>query len=459
MRMSQWLRQLLCDVPKPPSPNGSNRYSATRLRTLSSFCREDTGSVAITVAVCLTAILSIMGLAIDVGQLRLAKQRLQMTADAAALAGALELSSCGATSNCTALTTAAQSSLTENGLTGSVLLKNCAAGSSTQLTITVNNGPCALGSANADNGDTRFVETVISQPHSTYFIGVLGIKSVVITARAEAALAASKYCVYTLGTSGTDILLNGSANFTMQNCSVVDDSTSPQALLMNGPTQLNAKAIGIVGNYLLNGGTVSPTPTTGISAVGDPLSSLVAPTFTAGSCLANPVVNGSVTRTLGPAVAGGTVCYNGLTVNGGPTVTLTPGLYIINGAFISNMSSAGSISGTGVTFYFPVGGSYTDNGSGTLNLSAPLSGTYNGILFDQARSNTQQMTFNGSATSTLQGIFYLPSASLLLNGSVNTTLYTSLVVNSLTLNGSGTLKDYALVNHSSPLLSGAVLAQ
>ena len=444
-------------VTLPPCFKASQPVS---FRSPSGLWKEEAGSVAITVAVALTAILGIMGLAIDVGQLRLAQQRLQMAADATALAAALELGHCGATPNCTALTAAAQSALTENGLTGSTLLTNCAAGNSTRLTITVNNGPCALGSTNIDNGNTSFVETVISQPHPTSFIGVLGISSVLISARAEAARAPSKYCVYTLGALGTDILLNGSATFTMQNCGVIDDSSSSQALLLNGSPQLRASNVGIVGSYLVNGGgSVSPRPVTGIAPVSDPLSSLAAPSFTPGSCLANPIVNGSVTRTLGPAVSGGTVCYDGLTINGGPTVTLTPGLYIINGAFVSNMSSAGSISGTGVTFYFPPGGSYTDNGSGTLDLSAPLSGTYNGILFDQDRANIQQMTFNGSATSTLRGIFYLPSANLLMNGSTGTTLYTSLVVKTMTLNGSGTLQDYAMINHASPLTTGAVLTQ
>ena len=63
-----------------------------------------------------------MGLAIDVGQLRLAKQQLQMTADAAALAGALELSSCGGSANCSVLKAAAQDALTENNLGASTLL-------------------------------------------------------------------------------------------------------------------------------------------------------------------------------------------------------------------------------------------------------------------------------------------------------------------------------------------------
>lgn len=71
-----------------------------RLRRLT---RGDSGSVAVMVAISLVPIFGMMGLAIDVGQLRFAKQRLQMTADAAALAGALELNTCGATADCSAI--------------------------------------------------------------------------------------------------------------------------------------------------------------------------------------------------------------------------------------------------------------------------------------------------------------------------------------------------------------------
>jgi Flp pilus assembly protein TadG len=55
------------------------------------------------VAISLVPIFGMMGLAIDVGQLRFAKQRLQMPANAAASAGALELNACGATADWSAL--------------------------------------------------------------------------------------------------------------------------------------------------------------------------------------------------------------------------------------------------------------------------------------------------------------------------------------------------------------------
>jgi uncharacterized membrane protein len=52
--------------------------------------RSGSGSVTVLTAVSLVAVLGLMGLAMDVGQIRLAKQRLQLVADAAALAGALD---------------------------------------------------------------------------------------------------------------------------------------------------------------------------------------------------------------------------------------------------------------------------------------------------------------------------------------------------------------------------------
>ncbi len=434
----------------PPPPEGC-------LPSRCAFVQEESGSISVMLAVSLIAVLGTMGLAIDVGQMYVAKQRLQTSADAAALAGALELSYCGVTANCAALQTAAQAALNENKLSGSTLLTNCATGSTTQLTLTVNNGPCALGTQNPHNGNVSYVETVISQPQQTYFLRLVGVSSARISVRAEAGRASSASCIYTLGTSGTDLLLNGTGSITLQTCGIVDDSSSSQALLINGNATLAAKSIKIVGSYLVNGrGSVTPSPVTRVASTTDPLASLAAPSFSSGLCNKNPNVVGG-NSTLGPSVAGGTICYNGLTVTGNATVTLTPGLYIINGAMQLNGSY--SMTGTGVTFYFPPGGSYTDNGNGTLNLAAPTSGTYNGILFYQSQSNSNQMTFNGATKSTLDGIFYLPGASLLMNGASTATLYTSIVAKSLTFNGDLNLNDYAAINPSSPLASGAVLTQ
>lgn len=401
------------------------------------------------VALSMLSMLGIIGFSIDVGQLRLAKQHLQMTADAAALAGALELGQCSQ-ANCPVLQAAAQAALTENQLPGSKLLSNCATGDATQLTVTVNNGPCAV-SGNPHNNNASYVEVVVSQPQPTYFAGVLGIPSVLITARSEAALGATQNCVYALGTTGPDIFLNGAGSVTISNCGIVDNSSSSNALFVNGQYSLTAKSIGVVGGVYVNGpSSVSPAPTTGIPPATDPLASLDPPSFSAGSCMKDPGINGQST-TLGPG------CYNGLSINGGGTVTFTSGVYIVNGPLQFN--NTGTINATGATFYLPPGASALVNGGGTLNLSAPTSGTYDGILFYQSRNNSQQVTFNGSATSTIKGILYLPNANLLMNGSSNNKIYTALIVKSVTLNGTVTIGDYAKVNSSSPLGSGAVLAQ
>ena len=411
------------------------------------FLKDEGGSVAVMVALSMLSMLGIMGFAIDVGQLRLAKQHLQMTADAAALAGALELGQCSQ-ANCPVLQAAAQAALTENQLPGSTLLSNCATGNTTHLNITVNNGPCAV-SGNPHNNNTSYVEVVIFQPQPTYFAGVLGIHSVPITVRAEAALGATQNCIYALGKTGYDVFLNGAGTVTISNCGILDNSSSASALLVNGSFNLTAKSIGVVGGVTVNGSSsVSPAPTTGVPQVTDPLASLQPPSFSAGSCVNYPAISSSTT--LGPG------CYNGLTINGG-TVTLNPGVYIVNGAL--SINGAPTISGTGVTFYFPPGASAQINGGGTINLVAPTSGTYDGILFYQNPSNSAQMLINGAGTINMKGIMYLPDANLTFNGSFNTELYANLVVSSVLFNGSVTIGDYASVNSSSPLGSGAVLAQ
>ena len=171
--------------------------------------KDESGQAVVIVAVSLMVLLGMMALAIDAGQLRYEKQKLQMAADAAALAGALELNACAGVSNCAALQTAAQDGLTENGLTGSTLLTNCATGGGTGLTITVNNGPCALGSQDPHSGDSKYVEVVVAQTQPTYFAGILGINSVPIKTRAEAALGNSPFCFYITGSTGTTLQLNG----------------------------------------------------------------------------------------------------------------------------------------------------------------------------------------------------------------------------------------------------------
>jgi hypothetical protein len=79
------------------------------------------------------------------------------------------------------------------------------------------------------------------------------------------------------------------------------------------------------------------------------------------------------------------------------------------------------------------------SGSRVLMLSAPTSGTYNGLLLFQSRSDFKAMSFSGSTGSDVRGIIYAPNAALSYSGSTGTIFHTDLVVDSLTITGSATI--------------------
>ena len=87
------------------------------------------------------------------------------------------------------------------------------------------------------------------------------------------------------------------------------------------------------------------------------------------------------------------------------TKTLSPGVYIVSsGSFRINANA--NISGSGVTIYLASGVSVSINGNATVNLSAPTTGTYGGMLFFGSRTGTSGVTFNGTASSKLTGSIY-----------------------------------------------------
>ena len=91
--------------------------------------RKDAGQAIVLVALGMVVVLGFLGLGLDLGYLRSMKRQVQKLADAAAIAAAGEITYCGGTSNCSALTTAAQSALTENGFATSTLVTNCSTSS------------------------------------------------------------------------------------------------------------------------------------------------------------------------------------------------------------------------------------------------------------------------------------------------------------------------------------------
>ena len=124
---------------------------------------------------------------------------------------------------------------------------------------------------------------------------IMGVNSTTLTARAVAKLTGggSRGCLYTLGL--------GKAAINAPNCGIVDN----QDLTQNGASgSITAGSIGVVG-AVKTGGTVTPTPVSGIVAAGDPLGYLTPPAVPA-SCTTQPdkisgnKTKGNTTVTLNP---------------------------------------------------------------------------------------------------------------------------------------------------------------
>lgn len=458
---------------------------------------DESGQTIVLAAVGMAVIVAFLGLAIDVGQVRLAKRRLQKAADAAALAGAIEVLPCLNVSACTAMQTAAADAVTENGLATPTVVLNCASVTpSTSVTLLLNNGPCSI-STDPNKGKTTFVEAVVSQQQKTTFARLIGISRVSLTARAEAQHISQTNCVYALDPSASGAMTLAALAVVTANCGIVVESSSTSAIACGLIGSLTAPSIDVTGSSL--SGLLCGTPTvlhTGVPvpSPADPLAYLTKPTVGACGSGSGATYHGSASAvavsTVSELLTGpvtfwpGRYC-GGISIGLLATATFQPGTYILtstsasNGGISINVNS--TVTGNGVTFY-----NYGPNGGvnfvlplvlvlGNINLTAPTSGTYAGILFFQDPGNTTASTILASISlsSPISGVSYFPTATVNYDVGVSlsapcTTCYNPLVAKdinflvslSTSANFNGSTSNYSTLPNGSPLYSTkAVLVQ
>jgi hypothetical protein len=222
-------------------------------------------------------------------------------------------------------------------------------------------------------------------------------------------------------------------------------------LTASGNAQLNATVVDLRGGFQKTGNaTISPAPTTGVS-INDPLASLGGPSA---SGTPAPVNFNKGTQSISQGV------YSQISVTGNASLTLGPGIYVIEGGGITVTGNA-SISGQNV-FIYNAGSNYPGNGgnfggitlsgNGTFNLSAPASGTYAGILIFQSRQNTRALSLSGNAMAGMSGLIYAPNALLSMSG--NAALTGALGVGTLNLSGNVALTQTAAGSDGSGDTSG-----
>jgi hypothetical protein len=216
-----------------------------------------------------------------------------------------------------------------------------------------------------------------------------------------------KSCVLALDEDASAaIKIQGSAQVAFDGCVIASNSDAADAVSRGGTATISADCVSAVGGTEGVATSYSDLdcskPLENQYPSFNPLANVPLPAY--GACASMP---GGPTKTLTP----GTFCNK--TWSG--DITLEPGVYILKGGKIQ-LGGNDSLIGHGVTIFLMEDATFTTNGNEYIELSPPSSGPYAGITVYQAPGNTQTLTINGSAGSTVEGFIYAPSAHVIYAG-------------------------------------------
>lgn len=444
--------------------------------------KSEAGQALVIAAVAIVALLAVMGLAVDMGVLRYQKRLQQSAADAAAIAGASNLAYDGAGSPGVisgALAASAQNKFANTIGTGECVKPPTDLGK-TDVQVIVCNPP----STGPHEGDAKYVEAYVSAGHPTFFMNVLGVNKETVTALAVATNVSGKSgtandCIVTLGTPSSKLTANnaglgttGSVILNAPECGIADNGN----FIANGGAQLSVTAASIgygtggVYNPPSGSATVNPTPTEMGMYTGDPLAGAY-PTPTIGTSNGPIKITGGTCSGAGcsQVTCSGGACtiqpgtYDDICIDNNQVVNFggsTGGVFVITGASMCNSniefqinaystvcnslntdcSGMPGTANSGVTFYITGSGSVNTSGTATIELVAPNSGTYEGLLFYQDPNDSTDMTLYGNGNSFYQGAIYIPNqtTTLYFGGNANfnsLAQYTMIVTGQLQLAG------------------------
>lgn len=375
------------------------------------FGRDERGAIIVIFALMLPIIVGFVGLGLDVGLWYSTKRNLQGAADTAAVSAAYEL---GAGNSLSAIQTAALIDAKRNGLNAGVAACNGVATSAGSCTVNV---PPTSGTY---SGDSSAVEVILNEPQNLLFASVISNFSLSISSRAVAISGGdSDACMLTLNKTVQKALeFSGNSAINAAGCIVASNSSHDSSIEITGSASVTADSLSTAGDYLVNGAALLDTvtaPKTYAAEIQDPYASLDVPAYSGCDKTEYKSTPGSnVTITPSSATTPYVFC-KGLDVKG--TLKFMPGIYVIDGGTF-NLNATAALSGTGVTFILTSSSGsnyakYTMNGSASINLSAPTSGDYSGILMYADRNGPNQVnTLNGNAAATFNGALYFPSSEL-----------------------------------------------
>lgn len=392
--------------------------SVQMIALLRKLWNDRSGNALVIVASSMPLVIAAAGLASDTIQWTLWKRQLQRAADSAAIAGVYDrVANAGATTNTDAMV---RHDLTLNDHTW----MSFRAGTP-EITFP------------ADDGQSRnqvqvALEVQQRLAFSSFFLTSPPI--IRVTARAASVPGDGDPCINSLDTgTSTGVTFTGNAGVEMANCVIHSNSSSSNSASAGGSSSVTALAVSTVGGVQASNNWHVQAYRPYSVAISDPFST-VNPDPAVMNCKSGAM----------PAAAAvandqlsGFNCWGSLSVSPGETLDLPDDqTYYINGG---DMDIKGNLSCDRCTFVLtadttatsPSIGQLKVNSTANINVTAPATGTFQGIAIMQDRragTSNQDNKVNGSSSSKIQGALYFPKQTLDYNGSGTTTAICTMFV-------------------------------
>jgi Flp pilus assembly protein TadG len=409
-------------------------HRAAAVVRLRKFVRNRSGATIIPLALAMPVLVGMFGLAAEASYWYLHQRAMQNAADAAVIAAA---TNAGSNYAAEAKAVAAQYGFPVKG----------------NISVTVTNPSTAAGCT------TKCYSVAIADAVPLLFSSVVGYKGNVtinkkgmtsITASSVATSAgAYSYCILALASSGTEgITSNGAPKADLANCTVMSNSTAT----CHGHN-LNAS---FGDAYSTNNGC-GITQHSNMPAVSDPYSHL-ASNIPSNSCKSYPLEpakkkdpplpasnqwTGSYSWSGYKIACGDQQLTGNTTINGstGAVLVIENGVLDLNGHTLLGSNLTVVFTGSNSSSY-----NHIPTGSGTLDITAPTTGTWSGVAIYQDPNLTTNVNISyagNSPTWNITGLIYLPHSSVTFSGAVGKSsqgaLCFAMVVDNITINGTGSI--------------------
>ncbi|MBN2116377.1 MAG: hypothetical protein JW730_07395 [Anaerolineales bacterium] len=275
------------------------------------------------------------------------------------------------------------------------------------------NGPYA--------GNDEYLEVIIESTIQTTFGRVVGINQVRNRVEAVTHVEPPKRAPLYSGAAMVALKPDGRGAFRSHGTNATSvigsgifvNSKDDCAFEQVGNSEIDTLAgIQIVGNACLHG---SITPANAITPGARPVPYPPANLPPEPSCTQDAVQSGSM---LSPGNWDGTFPPRGVTL-------LQPGIYCVDGMFMVNAHD--TLTGDGVLIYMRSGNVHWD-GRAQINLTAPTSGPYAGLLLYLPMSNDEGVIINGNSDSSFVGTFLAPASDIQINGTAGVAGYRSQII-------------------------------